>query len=397
MSKLLLLDNGAFNIKAGIPGIPSSLSLYRNGIAKNRGGRQTYVGDQIFSAPEVSGLQFRSSFEKGYLNDWGCQRDVWERILNNESLSIDPSDTTLTLTEPYFNFPNIRRSYDEVVFEEYGFAQYFRTSAAALSAKKDTLEGKDCTLVVDSGHSHTHIIPTIGGEPVWEAVKRIDVGGKLLTNCLKEAISFRQWDMMNETMLINEIKERCCFVSSNFSADLKRTKALDPALQLKYVLPNSSISSPAGFVLASETEVHPDWQLLELNNERFTVPELLFHPSDIGIDQAGLAEAIVQSVKEIEIEWQGLMYSNILLTGGCMSLPGVRERLETALRSMAPCETPVRVKLPQRPATCAWEYGSQWITNAPEDFEKNCVTREEYMENGPIACEYRFHSGRTRI
>ena len=34
--------------------------------------------------------------------------------------------------------------------------------------------------------------------------------------------------------------------------------------------------------------------MLLLNNERFLVPELLFHPRDIGLDQAGLPEATMQ-------------------------------------------------------------------------------------------------------
>lgn len=29
-----------------------------------------------------------------------------------------------------------------------------------------------------------------------------------------------------------------------------------------------------------------------MNNERFAIPEILFRPSDIGIEQIGLAEAI---------------------------------------------------------------------------------------------------------
>lgn len=33
-----------------------------------------------------------------------------------------------------------------------------------------------------------------------------------------------------------------------------------------------------------------------MNNERFMVTEVLMHPSDIGLDQAGIPEAIVQSV-----------------------------------------------------------------------------------------------------
>lgn len=44
--------------------------------------------------------------------------------------------------------------------------------------------------------------------------RRLDIGGKLLTNLLKETLSFRQWDMMDETWLTNALKEACCFVAA---------------------------------------------------------------------------------------------------------------------------------------------------------------------------------------
>lgn len=36
-----------------------------------------------------------------------------------------------------------------------------------------------------------------------------------------------------------------------------------------------------------------------METERFCVPELLFNPSDIGIDQAGVAETTWQSLQEL--------------------------------------------------------------------------------------------------
>lgn len=41
------------------------------------------------------------------------------------------------------------------------------------------------------------------------------------------------------------------------------------------------------------------YQVLAMETERFCVPELLFNPSDIGIDQAGVAETTWQSLQEL--------------------------------------------------------------------------------------------------
>ena len=37
-----------------------------------------------------------------------------------------------------------------------------------------------------------------------------------------------------------------------------------------------------------------------MNNERFMVPEILFHPCDIGIQQMGIPEAVVHAIAACE-------------------------------------------------------------------------------------------------
>lgn len=87
--------------------------------------------------------------------------------------------------------------------------------------------------------------------------------------------------------------------------------------------------------------------MLVINNERFLVPELLFSPSDIGLNQAGLAETIAVSIASVPEQLQGLLWSNIVLTGGSAQFPGLLPRLERELRPLAPSEYEVHVTLPE--------------------------------------------------
>eukprot|EP00967_Tisochrysis_lutea_P089791 scaffold128035_cov31-Tisochrysis_lutea.AAC.3 len=81
-----------------------------------------------------------------------------------------------------------------------------------------------------------------------------------------------------------------------------------------------------------------DEQALSLSNERITVPELLFHPSDIGIEQAGVAECVVQAVGECIPDLREALYANILLTGGSTRFPNFEERLRRELRQFVPID-----------------------------------------------------------
>jgi actin-related protein 6 len=46
-------------------------------------------------------------------------------------------------------------------------------------------------LVVESSHSATYIVPFFDGEPINYAIRRVDIGGKLLTKHLLNLITKR--------------------------------------------------------------------------------------------------------------------------------------------------------------------------------------------------------------
>ena len=252
----------------------------------------------------------------------------------------------VVVTEPMFNFAAIQEAMTEIFFEEYECKSLLQINAASLSCynyRAKNPESKAC-IVVDSGYSFTHIVPFVNGIKVKEGIRRIDVGGKLLTNHLKEIISYRQLHVMDETYVINQAKEDSCFVSQNFEADMQRAKNnLDKNTIVKdYVLPDYT-TLRRGFL--REPEASSEHQTLRLNNERFAVPEILFNPSDVGIKQMGIPEAIMDSLKACESEVWPHLLSNIILTGGNTKFPGFRDRVFSDIRSLAPSEFAVNVTL----------------------------------------------------
>lgn len=96
-----------------------------------------------------------------------------------------------------------------------------------------------------------------------------------------------------------------------------------------------------GKAVAGEEE-----QLLQLGNERFAVPEVLFNPSTIGqslrarlaanprllnlvvdLNQAGLPETIAHSIAALPAEVQGMFWANIKCVGGNTAFKGFAGRL----------------------------------------------------------------------
>lgn len=64
----------------------------------------------------------------------------------------------------------------------------------------------------------------------------------------------------------------------------------------EYVLPDFINNTTGHIRTKADKSSLADQQILAMNNERFMIPEILMHPSDIGLEQAGIPEAIAQSV-----------------------------------------------------------------------------------------------------
>ena len=89
-------------------------------------------------------------------------------------------------------------------------------------------------------------------------------------------------------------------------------------------------------------------------NDRFSVPEVLFNPSDIGINQAGLPEAIVQTIEKCPPAFHRQLYGNIILAGGNTRLPGFAERLQKAVELLKPADYRLSVSLVDDPQNAAY-------------------------------------------
>ncbi|KAI4096649.1 MAG: hypothetical protein LQ344_000789 [Seirophora lacunosa] len=388
-SRTLVVDNGAYSIKAGFASpTPDSTNchLVPNCLARERD-RRVWVGAEIDTCRDFGEMAFRRPVEKGYLVNWEAEKAIWDStFLDTKSkLHCDPDETNLLLTEAPNTMAALQANCDQVVFEEYGFATYSRHigflpsstcgecwrlrffPGPSLNAYNDiqhlfgapargvqsSATPADCVLVIDSGFSHTTVTPVYKGRPIHQAIRRLDIGGRLLTNYLKEILSIRHYNLINEEHLVNEAKEKTCFVSNDFKNDLERTwqngsrtsnkrKTEDEAKEIviDYVLPdyNTGIRGymrPHDPSLAAKVKkmgamANPGGvveDFMTLGNERFAVPELLFNPTDVGMREAGLPETVMQSLSGLPSGLRPAMLANIVVVGGNCRMDGFMERL----------------------------------------------------------------------
>ncbi|KAK0387529.1 hypothetical protein NLU13_3775 [Sarocladium strictum] len=425
----LVVDNGGSTIKAGLvkgTAVPEP-SVIPNCIARDRG-RKIYVASELNKCRDFGEIQFRRPVEKGFIVNWDAQRAIWdaELIGPSSTLKCDPAETRLILGEPPNSLPALQLNCDQMVFEEYGFSSYFRGISPAFNAYHDVQSlfrtpqdaaivsnsPAEIILVVDSGFSHTTVTPVLRGQPLQSAIRRVDIGGKMLTSYLTRLLSLRHFDMRNDSYTVNHMKESAGYVSSDFNRDLelswKGTRGrVNPdwksggGIAKDYVLPDFHTRTagvirefdPARHVKARQMAAvgYAEEDAVTLRNERFTVPELIFSPSDIGLQQPGLADIIRESLDELPIGlWPGLL-ANIVVVGGNALLDGFIQRLQKEVVRRFPDDCVVRVARPENPITSSVVGGMHLANHA--NIENLVVTKKEYEERGASWVAHKFAAG----
>ncbi|CAA6672653.1 unnamed protein product [Spirodela intermedia] len=422
-SGVIVLDNGGGLCKAGFGGDRDPVAVVPNCLGRpaGAGGKRWMVADQLL-APEVdvTSLALRRPFDRGYLINTDLQREVWDRVLRG-LLHADPAHTSLLLVEPLFNIPSIQRATDELVFEDFGFQSFYVADSPSLvhlyeASRCPAIATAQCSLVVDCGFSFTHAAPVLQNFTLNYGARRLDLGGKALTNYLKELVSYRSVNVMDETFIIDDAKEKLCFVSLDVTRDLHlaRRSGKDNPFKCTYVLPDG-ITCTKGFVkdkdeawrflsfrdvqslpLAAtkegtahleDTEKAKD-RRIDLTKNRFLVPEMIFRPADLGMNEAGLAECVVRAVHACHPHLHPVLFESIILTGGSTLFPQFAERLQQELRPLIRDDYRLKIITQEDPILGVWRGGSL-LASSP-DFEEMCVTKLEYEEFGSARCRRRF-------
>ncbi|XP_060045953.1 actin-related protein 5 isoform X2 [Erinaceus europaeus] len=120
---------------------------------------------------------------------------------------------------------------------------------------------------------------------------------------------------------------------------------------------------------------------LFVGTERIRAPEIIFQPSLIGEEQAGISETLQYILDRYPKDVQERLVQNVFLTGGNMMYPGMKARIEKELLEMRPFQSSFQVQLASNPVLDAWYGARDWALDHLEDNEV-WITRKDYEEKG---------------
>ncbi|KAI0509814.1 hypothetical protein KFK09_010411 [Dendrobium nobile] len=117
--------------------------------------------------------------------------------------------------------------------------------------------------------------------------------------------------------------------------------------------------------------------------ERFRCPEILFRPSMVGVDQAGLDEMTGVSLRRLSSKDDAVknrMCNSIIVLGGSSLFPGLDSRLEAGIRQIRPYLSPLKVVRSLNPVLDAWRGAAAYATSM--QFSTQTFSIQDYYEKG---------------
>jgi actin-related protein 2 len=335
-SNIAVIDNGSGSIKCGFAGdnLPRAVfsTLVGRPLLRSGGGRHgAVIGAEASGTPttkteqkelkkimvgdETVGVRHLLDLSMPLRNGTVQKPDdmvlLWDHAVRKK-LKADPTQTRLCISEtPGLGDPS-RATIFELLFEKFQFPSIQSAPCGLLSLYS---AGTTTGLAVDCGESTVHCTPVYEGMSMRKASRRMDLGGRNVTEYLLRLLQRRGYDFNRSADFetVKGIKEMFCYA------------AVDPNLDRK---------------LATETTVLqrsmtlPDNNVISIGSERFEATEALFHPYLIDVDNVGLSEQIWQSIQGCDMDTRKPIFENVVLSGGSTMFPGLPTRIEHDLKEL---------------------------------------------------------------
>ena len=255
----------------------------------------------------------------------------------------------ILITDDPLNTKENREKITEIMFETLNVPAFFMKIPAVLALYST---GRDTGLVLESGDSVTHIISIYQGNSLPKTSEKINLGGRDVTNNLLRLLNEKNYPFTNtiNREFAIEIKEKLCYVASNFSEEMQKLN--DNNIAKEYNL--------------------PDGNQLIIETERFLAPEILFQPKLFGYDFNGIGEAIYKSLLNSDDCIRKILACNFVISGGNTILKEFEGRILNELLSKKnpPIKRIMTVISPVRNIN-AWIGGS--IFSMISIFEQTCM------------------------
>ena len=358
----IIIDIGTSSIKAGLSGqekpslvfpnyfgemkYSKSVGILKEDDKKKRIGKDC---DKYFGV-----IKLKYPLTHGVFNDDKDIEIIFDHIYSNLDMSItEIKEHPVLIAEPLLNPQQNRQKIAKLLFDKYKIEHLFFASQPILSLFSTS---STSGAVLESGDGVTQSCIIYEGYTIPGSYKRINLGGKEVTEYLQYLLNRKGYNLNNSDgfQITKKIKEVLCEVYP-----IEKNNNLE---NKNYTLPDDSI--------------------IEIGEERRLAPEILFNPLLREYEYPGMHEMLSESINKTNYDLKLQLYASILLSGGNTNIKGMKERIYKEIKKIAPKNAKVRLHTPSNPEYCSWIGGN--IISSLEISKEMWISQNEWMEKGDI-------------
>lgn len=299
-------------------------------------------------------LSLRRPIEHGVITDWNLMEKIYQYTYS-EVLKVESKEHPLILSESNITQKVHREKLTQLVFENLNVPAFYLSKQAVLSLLGS---GKTTGIVLDSGDGTTTVVPIYNGFALEYSMSMFEPSGRDVTDYLMKLIGQSNQFSSFQRPDFKDIKHKLCYVALDYDQELVNTS---DSPKVMYDLPDGS---QIGF-----------------GSELFKSTEIYFQPKLLEMGVKGIDHIICDSIKKSDSQLSSEFYGNIVLSGGSTLLKGFHQRLQLSIEKLAPTSTNVKICSDSQREYLSWIGGS--ILGTLSNFNKMCISKTEYDENGP--------------
>ena len=292
----IIIDIGTSSIKAGLSGqekpslvfpnyfgemkYSKSVGILKEDDKKKRIGKDC---DKYFGV-----IKLKYPLTHGVFNDDKDIEIIFDHIYSNLDMSItEIKEHPVLIAEPLLNPQQNRQKIAKLLFDKYKIEHLFFASQPILSLFSTS---STSGAVLESGDGVTQSCIIYEGYTIPGSYKRINLGGKEVTEYLQYLLNRKGYNLNNSDgfQITKKIKEELCEVYP-----IEKNNNLE---NKNYTLPDDSI--------------------IEIGEERRLAPEILFNPLLREYEYPGMHEMLSESINKTNYDLKLQLYASILLSGG---------------------------------------------------------------------------------
>jgi actin-related protein len=247
-------------------------------------------------------------------------------------------------------------------------------------------------LVIDIGHSLCSVTPVVNGQVVTPRVKRIDVGLAALGRALASHIHYsgQASDFAEFFPALGLVTSHCQAAVPSLVAAFERVRRREPGTCDEFLVPSDPslplVPAPAPATNGSGSV----GDRLALGYRAFGIPEALFDPRMLGLDEGGLIDACRQALEGLPPLVRAALVSRVVVVGGGARIPHCIRRLRVELAQLQE-DVPVRViALDMRAEEACLTGMVSWVQSAPIEVMRALVTRQLFSDLDSMISTLRF-------